>query len=86
VQAVRRVLANLPASSQVLSPCPYLDPSLFQYNEKLMSAMMRPRPFSETPIRYMKLVKLLQLAKQLPLGLSNLHTGCFRRVCISYYL
>ena len=50
-QAVRRVLANLPASAQVLSPCPYLDPSLFQYDEKLMSAMMRPRPFSETPIR-----------------------------------
>lgn len=51
-QAVRRVLANLPASSQVLSPCPYLDPSLFQYDEKLMSAMMRLRPFSETPIRF----------------------------------
>jgi de-etiolated-1 len=45
-------LANLPASSQVLSPCPYLDPSLFQYDEKLMSAMMRPRPFTETPIRF----------------------------------
>ena len=49
---VRRILSNLPASSQVMSPSPYLDNRLFQYDEKLISAMVRPRPFTETPLKF----------------------------------
>lgn len=52
VQAVRRVLTNLPASSQLLSPSPYLDLTLFQYDEKHMSAMVRPRVFQEQPLKF----------------------------------
>lgn len=52
MQAVRRVLTNLPASSQVLCPSPYLDLTLFQYDEKHMSAMVRPRLFLETPLKF----------------------------------
>ena len=51
-QVVRRILSNLPASSQVMSPSPYLDTRLFQYDEKLISAMIRPRPFTETPLKF----------------------------------
>ena len=46
------MLTNLPASSQLLSPSPYLDLTLFQYDEKHMSAMVRPRLFHELPLKF----------------------------------
>ena len=52
MQAVRRVLTNLPASSQLLSPSPYLDLTLFHYDEKHMSAMVRPRVYQEQPLKF----------------------------------
>ncbi len=40
------------APSQVLSPSPYLDPNLFAYDEKLISALARSRPLTHQPIRF----------------------------------
>ncbi|KAK9828644.1 hypothetical protein WJX72_001277 [[Myrmecia] bisecta] len=50
-QVIKRVLGAIPATSQVLSASPYLDGMLFQYDEKLISPMIRPRPFAEQPIK-----------------------------------
>ena len=46
-QVTRRVLAALPPSSQVLCASPYLDACLFQYDEKLISPVVRPRALAE---------------------------------------
>lgn len=49
---MRRILSHLPTNSQMLSPSPYLDAQLFQYDEKLISAMIRPRPYIEAPLKF----------------------------------
>lgn len=43
----RRVLAAIPPTSQVLSASPFLDACLFQYDEKLISPVIRPRALAE---------------------------------------
>ena len=51
VEAVRRVLAQLPISAQSYSTSPFLDLSLFSYDDKWVSAMERPKACGDHPIR-----------------------------------
>lgn len=52
LQVTRRVLAAMPASAQSLSSSPYLDANLFHFDEKLISSLIRPRTFSDHPIKF----------------------------------
>ena len=45
------MLAQLPISAQSYSSSPYLDLSLFSYDDKWVSAMERPKACGEHPIR-----------------------------------
>lgn len=51
-QVTRRVLAAIPPSSQVLCASPFLDACLFQYDDKLVSPVTRPRALSEAPLKF----------------------------------
>lgn len=51
-EAVRRILAHLPISAQSYTTSPYLDYSLFSYDDKWISVMERPKPCGEHPIRF----------------------------------
>lgn len=51
-EATKRVLAQLPISAQSYSSSPYLDLTLFSFDDKWVSAMERPKPCGEHPIRY----------------------------------
>lgn len=57
-EATRRLLAQLPISSQSYSCSPYLDLALFSYDDKWVSAMERPKPCGEHPIRFETIFKL----------------------------
>lgn len=50
-EAIKRMLAQLPISAQSYSSSPYLDLSLFSYDDKWVSAMERPKACGEHPIR-----------------------------------
>ena len=50
-EAVKRLLAQLPISSQSYSSSPYLDLSLFKYDDKWVSVMERPKACGDHPIR-----------------------------------
>lgn len=52
MQAVKRILSALPFSPQSWSESPYFDKSLFNYDEKLVSATERPKPCAEFPIKF----------------------------------
>ncbi|XP_046400522.1 DET1 homolog [Ischnura elegans] len=51
-EATKRLLAQLPISSQSYSSSPYLDLSLFSYDDKWVSVMERPKACGEHPIRF----------------------------------
>lgn len=51
-EAVRRLLGQLPISAQSYSGSPYLDLSLFSYDDKWVSVMERPKTCGDHPIRY----------------------------------
>ena len=51
-EAVKRLLAQLPISAQSFTPSPYLDLSLFSYDDKWISVMERPKACSDHPIRF----------------------------------
>lgn len=51
-EAVKRLLAQLPISSQSYSISPYLDLSLFSYDDKWVSVMERPKQCGDQPIRF----------------------------------
>ncbi|XP_054717126.1 DET1 homolog [Uloborus diversus] len=51
-EAVKRLLAQLPISSQSYSISPYLDLSLFSYDDKWVSVMERPKACGDQPIRF----------------------------------
>ncbi|KAG5865790.1 hypothetical protein JTB14_019019 [Gonioctena quinquepunctata] len=51
-EATKRLLAQLPISAQSYSCSPYLDLSLFSYDEKWVSVMERPKACGEHPIRF----------------------------------
>lgn len=50
-EATKRLLAQLPISAQSYSTSPYLDMSLFSYDDKWVSALERPKACAEYPIR-----------------------------------
>lgn len=52
VEATKRILAQLPISAQSYSNSPYLDLSLFSYDDKWVSIMERPKACGEYPIRF----------------------------------
>lgn len=51
-EATKRLLAQLPISAQSYSNSPYLDLSLFSYDDKWVSVMERPKACGEHPIRF----------------------------------
>ena len=51
-EAVKRLLAQLPVSSQSHSPSPYLDLALFSYDDKWISQVERPRNIGDYPIKF----------------------------------
>ncbi|XP_064618803.1 DET1 homolog [Lineus longissimus] len=51
-EAVKRLLAQLPISGQSYSSSPYLDLSLFSYDDKWVSVMERPKACGDHPIRF----------------------------------
>ena len=50
-EATKRLLAQLPISAQSYSSSPYLDLSLFSYDDKWVSVIERPKTCGEYPIR-----------------------------------
>ncbi|RUS17166.1 De-etiolated protein 1 Det1-domain-containing protein [Endogone sp. FLAS-F59071] len=50
--SVKRVLANLPFCPQSFHESPYLDQALFSYDEKMVSALDRPKQCQDTPIKF----------------------------------
>jgi de-etiolated-1 len=53
-EAVKRLLAQLPISSQSYSSSPYLDLALFSYDDKWVSMMERPKACGDHPIRLVR--------------------------------
>ncbi|XP_043277563.1 DET1 homolog [Venturia canescens] len=51
-EATKRLLGQLPISAQSYSSSPYLDLSLFCYDDKWVSMMERPKACGEHPIRF----------------------------------
>lgn len=51
-EAVKRLLAQLPISSQSYSSSPYLDLALFSYDDKWVSVLERPKACGDYPIRF----------------------------------
>lgn len=51
-EATKRLLAQLPICAQSYSSSPYLDLSLFSYDDKWVSMMERPKACDEHPIRF----------------------------------
>ncbi len=51
-EARRRVLAQLPISAQSYTSSPYLDLSLFSYDEKWVSVMERPKACGDHPVSF----------------------------------
>ena len=55
-EAVKRLLAQLPISAQSYSSSPYLDLSLFSYDDKWVSVMERPKACGDHPIRHVNFI------------------------------
>ncbi|KAM5291339.1 DET1 homolog isoform 1-T1 [Glossophaga mutica] len=55
-EAVRRLLGQLPISAQSYSGSPYLDLSLFSYDDKWVSVMERPKTCGDHPIRSLNFI------------------------------
>lgn len=51
-EAVKRLLAQLPISAQSFCPSPYLDLSLFSYDDKWISVLERPKACSDYPVKF----------------------------------
>lgn len=51
-EAIKRLLSQLPISSQSYSSSPYLDLSLFSYDDKWVSVMERPKACGDHPVRF----------------------------------
>ena len=51
MEATRRLLGQLPVCSQSFSNSPYLDLALFYYDDKWISALERPKPCGDNPIK-----------------------------------
>lgn len=52
-EATKRLLGQLPISAQSFSASPYLDLTLFSYDDKWVSVMERPKSCADHPIRWL---------------------------------
>ncbi|XP_025411169.1 DET1 homolog isoform X1 [Sipha flava] len=52
MEANKRILGQLPVAAQSFTSSPYLDTSLYSYDEKWVSPMERPKVVGEYPIRF----------------------------------
>lgn len=52
LEATRRVLSQLPISAQSYTSSPYVDLSLYSYDDKWVSVLERPKNCGDHPIRY----------------------------------
>lgn len=52
VEATRRVLSQVPISAQSYTSSPYVDLSLFSYDDKWVSVLERPKQCGDHPIRF----------------------------------
>ena len=50
-EATKRLLVQLPVCSQSFSSSPYLDLSLFRYDDKWISPLERPKPCGDSPVK-----------------------------------
>ncbi len=50
-EATKRLLVQLPVCSQSFSSSPYLDLSLFRYDDKWVSPLERPKPCGDAPVK-----------------------------------
>lgn len=50
-EATKRLLVQLPVCSQNFTSTPYLDLSLFKYDDKWISPLERPKPVGDAPIK-----------------------------------
>ena len=53
INTIKRALYSLPPSPMSYCCSPYLDPSIFQYDEKMISTADRPRPCAEHPVKFL---------------------------------
>lgn len=81
-EAVRRLLGQLPISAQSYSSSPYLDLSLFSYDDKWVSVMERPKTCGDHPIRYTQFLHVSRNSR-LCGGPSRKQSGIDER--IGYY-
>lgn len=51
-EMIKSLLSQLPISSQSFTTTPYLDHSLFSYDEKLISNLERPKPIGDQVIKF----------------------------------
>lgn len=51
MEANKRILGHLPVAAQSFNSSPYLNTSLYSYDEKWVSPMERPKVVGEYPIR-----------------------------------
>ncbi|ELU14951.1 hypothetical protein CAPTEDRAFT_208808 [Capitella teleta] len=70
-EAIKRLLAQLPISSQSYSCSPYLDLALFSYDDKWVSPLERPKACGDHPIRF--------YARDSGLLKFKIHTGLLHR-------
>ena len=52
LQMTKRVLYAIPATAQSMCASPFLDATLFQFDEKNISAVVRARPFTDQSIKF----------------------------------
>ena len=53
INTIKRALYSLPPSPMSYCCSPYLDRSMFQYDEKMISTADRPRPCAEHPVKFL---------------------------------
>eukprot|EP00898_Chlorokybus_atmophyticus_P001059 jgi/Chlat1/1954/Chrsp157S02261 len=70
-QVVKRLLQSLPFNAQGFSPSAYFDQSLFQFDEKLISASEQPKPFVEHPVKFLSRRKPNTLKFKINPGLDS---------------
>ncbi|CAG2106754.1 unnamed protein product [Medioppia subpectinata] len=84
-EAVRRLLAQLPISAQSYTCSPYLDLSLFSYDDKWISVMERPKACGDHPIRfYARDSGILRF--KIYAGLQNRSSGSVARRLVAFTL
>ncbi|CAG2162147.1 unnamed protein product [Oppiella nova] len=84
-EAIRRLLAQLPISAQSYTCSPYLDLSLFSYDDKWISVMERPKACGDHPIRfYARDSGILRF--KIYAGLQNRTSGSVGRRLVAFTL